>query len=532
MRVGISRSPGCCNQCLASLRTRGRCSRCKDVSYCGRACQEADWPAHKLLCGRSSKEPLDALFAKCALLALQREGDGLFHNLKERLTVTDVVDMSKVYIDFFTDSSQAFVKCVFIRVEVSFMDASMLLPYTGYMDILPGLENHGVQILGYCYNSSDVPPLDWMFDLTSRNTLIQGTALTLRLVENKGTIHPPLVPPMYRLPFGSPSMEFKPILPLPQADAISDEVGLFFILPLCILGGTCTSYLTVGGHCAARNCSFWDSIDLASTTPDSLSSKLQLLSENISHVTNELRSPERRKAVLNSTSPAETLLAQYREYQERLTLSYNEQAFILPMYPDTFPILLLKHAYVSVMRDQSLREAASRNSLVRHVDTVLKHSPFSSFSIEKFVLSMLRTWVRVDTSASYWMIIKMQEPLKVCNDYLLEKLEGLSPPPERASDKEKIPKSVLSRLQETSKVLIPPHKLLLGMLEEIYGFAEPMYHRAKDGPITAIYNDLEHMIGLVDARLDSLESWLDPEDVHVGEEEKVDLALIGKPTNR
>ena len=50
--VKTTRKFGWCAQCpnLASLR----CGKCKEVHYCGKACQKAHWVAHKQTCTRVS----------------------------------------------------------------------------------------------------------------------------------------------------------------------------------------------------------------------------------------------------------------------------------------------------------------------------------------------------------------------------------------------------------------------------------------------------------------------------------------------
>ena len=49
-----SESVKACNRCgmwdTAVLKNLKKCSRCKAVSYCSRACQKQDWPQHKLTC--------------------------------------------------------------------------------------------------------------------------------------------------------------------------------------------------------------------------------------------------------------------------------------------------------------------------------------------------------------------------------------------------------------------------------------------------------------------------------------------------
>lgn len=53
---GVGAGAGACERCR--VREGGRvtlhaCSRCRRVRYCGRACQAADWRAHKASCAAS-----------------------------------------------------------------------------------------------------------------------------------------------------------------------------------------------------------------------------------------------------------------------------------------------------------------------------------------------------------------------------------------------------------------------------------------------------------------------------------------------
>lgn len=51
--IGLQLPPRNLNVCYVCKKTEDakRCSRCKSISYCDRACQEKDWPRHKLECG-------------------------------------------------------------------------------------------------------------------------------------------------------------------------------------------------------------------------------------------------------------------------------------------------------------------------------------------------------------------------------------------------------------------------------------------------------------------------------------------------
>lgn len=46
---------GACEVC-EKMEGTSRCTGCKQVSYCGRACQKKDWKRHKLYCGKSVQE--------------------------------------------------------------------------------------------------------------------------------------------------------------------------------------------------------------------------------------------------------------------------------------------------------------------------------------------------------------------------------------------------------------------------------------------------------------------------------------------
>jgi hypothetical protein len=48
---------GVCHMCRCRLEaTAPHCARCRAVRYCGRACQTADWPAHRLLCSALAQD--------------------------------------------------------------------------------------------------------------------------------------------------------------------------------------------------------------------------------------------------------------------------------------------------------------------------------------------------------------------------------------------------------------------------------------------------------------------------------------------
>jgi MYND finger len=40
-----------CDALESEVREFPRCSRCKEISYCGLACQKMDWAAHRPVCG-------------------------------------------------------------------------------------------------------------------------------------------------------------------------------------------------------------------------------------------------------------------------------------------------------------------------------------------------------------------------------------------------------------------------------------------------------------------------------------------------
>jgi hypothetical protein len=43
-----------CKSCAVSDKELLRCTRCKEVYYCGVDCQKKDWPNHKLNCSKVS----------------------------------------------------------------------------------------------------------------------------------------------------------------------------------------------------------------------------------------------------------------------------------------------------------------------------------------------------------------------------------------------------------------------------------------------------------------------------------------------
>ena len=47
-RAEVKRECSSCGEASESLK---HCTRCRKVSYCGRSCQQADWPRHKSMCG-------------------------------------------------------------------------------------------------------------------------------------------------------------------------------------------------------------------------------------------------------------------------------------------------------------------------------------------------------------------------------------------------------------------------------------------------------------------------------------------------
>lgn len=51
---GGPRGPPCtfCGASAPPAHRFANCGRCRAIAYCGRACQRADWPVHRALCGR------------------------------------------------------------------------------------------------------------------------------------------------------------------------------------------------------------------------------------------------------------------------------------------------------------------------------------------------------------------------------------------------------------------------------------------------------------------------------------------------
>ena len=64
-----------CSVCNKTGDT-SKCSKCKDISYCGRDCQKKDWKRHKKFCD-DGKEPESGV-AKVRVRVSRRHGKGLF----------------------------------------------------------------------------------------------------------------------------------------------------------------------------------------------------------------------------------------------------------------------------------------------------------------------------------------------------------------------------------------------------------------------------------------------------------------------
>ena len=66
-----------CSQC-GKHGVALRCSRCKDASYCGAACQKAAWKGgHKLLCKLPSQMPLEDVWEKVRTFRSHRDWQGV-----------------------------------------------------------------------------------------------------------------------------------------------------------------------------------------------------------------------------------------------------------------------------------------------------------------------------------------------------------------------------------------------------------------------------------------------------------------------
>lgn len=79
-------------------------------------------------------------------------------------------------------------------------------------------------------------------------------------------------------------------------------------------------------------------------------------------------------------------------------------------------------------------------------------------------------------------------------------------------------------MKQAADALVPQHIKLLGVIEEVYGFADTLQLRAKEGPLITAYDCLEKLIGQVEARLEDIESWTD-----AGQAEGPDFEVRGIP---
>lgn len=206
---------------------------------------------------------------------------------------------------------------------------------------------------------------------------------------------------------------------------------------------------------------------------------------------------------------ATKLTKQLTDVLTDLKFSYNNTSTILPFYRDTAPILQLKHAYLSLLQSTKICNHCFEGSVINQVETLLSHSPFAEMGIVDLVLSILRTWVRLETQYSYNVVMAVFESICLCNTYLVQKLEKMAPPPIRRNVSENLSGDVLKRLKSAADVLIPQHIKLLGIIEEVYEFADTLQLRAKEGPLIAAYDCLEKLVGQVEARLEDIESWVD-----------------------
>ena len=66
-KMGICYNEDSCGK-MAVRSKMLRCTRCRNVNYCSRECQEADWPSHKHVCGKTVQE-LEASYSKARLIS-------------------------------------------------------------------------------------------------------------------------------------------------------------------------------------------------------------------------------------------------------------------------------------------------------------------------------------------------------------------------------------------------------------------------------------------------------------------------------
>lgn len=532
MKVSTSASPSCCEYCLQQVPKAMRCSACKSSTYCSPNCQSLDWATHKHTCelGRAVPPELHAVLADVApelssslsqaflllvrkvfihLLITQNAPDPL--SIRSRLSIEDVKNSSPGLLNVMRDFIQTISLSVFIRIQQKACPKlNWLLPFVPYAHIFYSLDRCEARhvtysFLGICFNSVTVPPIRYSLSLSSQNCFIQNSPTSITLRENKPEVLPPCLPSFFEL--GTCIRESPLHAVLTQFSVDTNTLDHLFLLPVCsLVNEACTSHTTLKSGslaCEAGVCKAWEAPDL---------DLLQALQEYAKRVYNTfLLLNEVEVRILKEPQACATakLTQQLTDMLTELTFVYRGTPTTLPFYRDTAPILYLKHAYLALMQSTRICNHCFGGSVVNQVETISSHSPFAETGLVDLVLSLLRTWVRLETRYSYSVVIAMFEPICLCNTYLIQKLERMAPPPIRRSASENLSDDALRRLKHAADELVPPHIKLLGIVEEAYEFADTLQLRAKEGPLIAAYDCLEKLVGQVEARLEDIESWVD-----------------------
>lgn len=524
-----------------------RCAACKSSVYCSPGCQAQDWAIHRHLCGLDRTVPPDLctifmnevsalpfslsqtfflLIRKILthILVTQSAPDSL--RIRSRLNIEDIQRSSPALLDVIRNSIKVISLSVFIRVQQKVCPRlTWLLPFVPYAHILfllDGCEAQHVQYscLGLCFNSVNVPPIRYSLSLSSSNSFIQNSPTSVTLKENKPEVLPPCLPSFFELGTSPLEPSLRDILT--QFSPDTSLLGHLFLLPTCALvNKACASHAALkDGHlvCEAGTCTAWKA------PSSSLLQALQVHAKRVHDALLLLNGVEARVLKEPQTCARAKLTQQLTEILADLTFAYDDVSVILPFYRDTAPILHLKHAYLALMQSTKICNHCFEGSVVMQVEAILSHSPFTETGLVDMVLSLLRTWVRLETQHSYNVVIAMFEPICLCNAYLLQKLERMAPPPIKRSASENPSDDALQRLKQAADALVPQHIKLLGVIEEVYGFADTLQLRAKEGPLITAYDCLEKLIGQVEARLEDIESWTD-----AGQAEGPDFEVRGIP---
>lgn len=532
MKVSASASPNCCEYCLQQTPKAMRCSACKSSVYCSPNCQSLDWATHKHLCKLDRVIPTEihTIFADNMLEQSSTLSQMLFllvqkilthvliardtpdpFSIRSRLSIEDVKSNSQAFLGVIRGSIGAISLSVFIRVQQKIYPKLTwllpLIPYANIMYVLDTCEAKCSQysLLGLCFNSVNVPPIKYSLSLSSTNCFIQNSATSVTLKENKPEVLPPCFPSFFELGTCALSPSLSNILERFSSD--TNPPDHLFLLPVCsLVSEACSSHVTLKDDrivCDAGTCTAWASPD---------PSFILALHEYAKKVYNALITLNETEAKIlrePQVCAAAKLTQQLTDVLTDLTFSYDNVSTVLPVYRDTAPILQLKHAYLALMQSTKVCNHCFGGSIINQVETILNHSPFAELGAVDLILSILRTWVRIETQHSYNVVMAMFEPICLCNTYLIQKLEKMAPPPIRRSASESPSDDVLKRLKCAADALIPQHVKLLGIIEEVYEFADTLQVRAKEGPLIAAYDCLEKLVGQVEARLEDIESWTD-----------------------